>query len=176
MSTALFRSAPAIGYSLIKDGDTRAPDNLVIFHGLQPATGLDLNKADLDSHTPGQDAAKADARRQSLRGEQAQLSAFLTLEPPNARHADRGGRGGFNRSPGWQRDYPRLQVLTLEDLLRGTAQVKMPPAYAPFKQAEQQRLCDQHQHTCVTVRRSEVRVAQVQKLKRVDKLSSAGAV
>lgn len=68
--------------------------------------------------------------------EQAQLGAFLTLEPPTRDMLAEAASAGFYRSPGWKRDYPRLQVLTIEELLRGTAQVKMPPAYAPFKQAE----------------------------------------
>ena len=53
-----YRTAPAIGYSLIKDSDTRAPTNLVIYHGVQP-DGRYLNKADLDSHGKGQDARAA---------------------------------------------------------------------------------------------------------------------
>ena len=42
---------------------------------------------------------------------------------------------GFYHSPGWERDYPRLQILTIADLLTG-AEVKMPPAAITFKQAE----------------------------------------
>src|SRR5262245_14145679 len=53
-----FRTAPAIGYSLIKDGDTRKPTNTVIYHGLQ-LCGRYLNLIDLDSHQVGQDAAAA---------------------------------------------------------------------------------------------------------------------
>jgi len=60
----------------------------------------------------------------------------LNLEPPTRDMLAAAAAAGFYRSPGWQRDYPRLQVLTIEDLLRGAAQVKMPPAYAPYKQAE----------------------------------------
>jgi hypothetical protein len=47
-----------------------------------------------------------------------------------------GASAGFYRSPSWQRDYPKIQVLTIEDLLQHHAEVKMPPAYAPFKQAQ----------------------------------------
>jgi len=53
-----FQTAPAVGYSLIKDGDTRTPTNTVIYHGLQPS-GRYLNLIDLDSHTAGQDADRA---------------------------------------------------------------------------------------------------------------------
>ena len=73
--------------------------------------------------------------RGTLEREQAQLGAFVTLEPPSREMLTEAAAAGFYRSPGWQRDYPRLQVLTIEQLLGGAA-VKMPPAYAPFKQAQ----------------------------------------
>ncbi len=41
---------------------------------------------------------------------------------------------GFYKSQGWGKSYPRVQILTIEDLLRGVA-VDMPPAYGTFKQA-----------------------------------------
>jgi site-specific DNA-methyltransferase (adenine-specific) len=41
-------------------------------------------------------------------------------------------------SPGWGQDYPRIQILTIEELLAG-AQVKMPPAFGTFKQAQAAR-------------------------------------
>ena len=33
---------------------------------------------------------------------------------------------GFYHSPLWQKDYPRVQILTVEELLAG-AEVKLPP-------------------------------------------------
>ena len=44
---------------------------------------------------------------------------------------------GFYHSPGWNRDYPRLQIVTVEDLLTGK-QIEMPPSSITFKQAERQ--------------------------------------
>jgi site-specific DNA-methyltransferase (adenine-specific) len=41
---------------------------------------------------------------------------------------------GFYRSPGWGKDFPRIQILTIADLLHG-AKVDMPPAHGTFKQA-----------------------------------------
>lgn len=73
--------------------------------------------------------------RGTIEREQAQLGAFITLEPPSRDMLTEAAAAGVYRSPGWRRDYPRLQVLTVEELLRG-AEVKMPPAYAPFKAAE----------------------------------------
>jgi hypothetical protein len=42
---------------------------------------------------------------------------------------------GFYHSEGWNRDYPKLQILTIEDLLTGK-QPDMPPSSITFKQAE----------------------------------------
>ena len=42
---------------------------------------------------------------------------------------------GFYESPGWHQKYPRLQILTIEQLLHGV-QVQMPPAYGTFRQAQ----------------------------------------
>lgn len=42
---------------------------------------------------------------------------------------------GFYHSPGWNKDFPKLQILTVEDLLNGK-QVQLPPSLHTFKQAE----------------------------------------
>jgi hypothetical protein len=43
-------------------------------------------------------------------------------------------KAGKYHSPGWNRDYWRLQILTIEQLLRG-AEVDMPPTAPTFKLA-----------------------------------------
>ena len=42
---------------------------------------------------------------------------------------------GFYHSPGWNRDYPRLQIVTVEDLLNCRS-IEMPQTSITFKQAE----------------------------------------
>jgi site-specific DNA-methyltransferase (adenine-specific) len=41
---------------------------------------------------------------------------------------------GFYTSPVWQQKYPRLQILTIEQLLNG-AQVQLPPSSVTFSKA-----------------------------------------
>ncbi len=41
---------------------------------------------------------------------------------------------GFYHSRGWNKDYPRLQILTVEDLLAGKT-VDLPPNLQTYKQA-----------------------------------------
>jgi site-specific DNA-methyltransferase (adenine-specific) len=42
---------------------------------------------------------------------------------------------GFYESPGWGKKYPRIQILTIAELLRGTKRVEMPSAHGTFKEA-----------------------------------------
>ena len=44
-------------------------------------------------------------------------------------------KAGFYHSPGWNKDYPRIQVLAIEELLHN-AEVKTPPQFGTFKQAQ----------------------------------------
>jgi site-specific DNA-methyltransferase (adenine-specific) len=54
------------------------------------------------------------------------LGIFITLEPPTAPMQTEAISAGFYHSPGWNKDYPKIQILTIEELLHGKA-VDMPP-------------------------------------------------
>lgn len=71
----------------------------------------------------------------TLDGQKAAMGLFITLEPPSRDMETEAASGGFYHSPGWNRDYPRVQIATIEQLLGG-AEVKMPPTSVTFKQAE----------------------------------------
>jgi site-specific DNA-methyltransferase (adenine-specific) len=73
--------------------------------------------------------------RGTLEREQAAIGVLLTLEPATKPMEIEAGSAGFYEPPAWQQKYPRLQILTIEQLLAG-APVKMPPAYGTFKQAQ----------------------------------------
>jgi site-specific DNA-methyltransferase (adenine-specific) len=70
----------------------------------------------------------------ALEREKAALGLFITLEPPSADMETEAAAAGFYESPGWQRKYRRIQILTIEALLHGS-QVNMPPTAQTFKQA-----------------------------------------
>ena len=45
---------------------------------------------------------------------------------------------GYYHSPGWNQDYPRIQILTVKNLLDGAARLDIPPAeFTTFKKAQQ---------------------------------------
>ena len=72
--------------------------------------------------------------RGTVERESATLGLFITLEPPTADMQTEAVAAGFYHSIGWNRDYPRLQLLTIGDLLHGS-QPQMPPTAMTFKQA-----------------------------------------
>lgn len=70
----------------------------------------------------------------TLDREKAEMGVFITLDPATKDMKTEATTAGFYHSPGWNKDYPRLQILTIEDLLRG-GEGDMPPFSQSFKQA-----------------------------------------
>jgi site-specific DNA-methyltransferase (adenine-specific) len=67
--------------------------------------------------------------------EGAAMGVFITLEPPTSDMLTEAVSVGYFTSRVWQKDYPRIQILTIEELLSGKG-IEMPPsAYGTFKQA-----------------------------------------
>lgn len=66
--------------------------------------------------------------------ENAAIGVFLCLEPPTKPMIEEAVGSGFYHSPGWNKDYPKIQILTVEDLLSGK-NVQLPPNIGTFKQA-----------------------------------------
>lgn len=66
--------------------------------------------------------------------EKAAIGVFITLQPPTKDMLAEAASADFYHSDGWGKDYPRLQILSIADLLHGKP-VQMPPAFGTFKQA-----------------------------------------
>ena len=58
-----------------------------------------------------------------LERDEAALGLFITLEKPTKEMQAEAAAAGLYHSPGWNRDYPRLQILTIADLLNGAEHV-----------------------------------------------------
>jgi len=69
--------------------------------------------------------------------EKAVIGVFITLENPSKDMNTEAISAGFYSSPGWNREYPKIQILTIEALLNGE-QVQMPPVKATFKEAKRE--------------------------------------
>lgn len=74
----------------------------------------------------------------TVQRENAAIGVFITLEPPSRDIITEAVSAGSYHSPGWNTDYPRIQILTIADLLKG-AKVQMPMQYGTFKQARRVR-------------------------------------
>ena len=70
------------------------------------------------------------AHMYELRGvivrEQAEIGVLITMQESTQDMRSEAAGAGFYTSPGWGQNYPRLQILTIADLLTGK-KIEMPP-------------------------------------------------
>ena len=66
--------------------------------------------------------------------EDAAIGVFISMNKPTSAMKKEAASAGFYHSPGWNRDYPKIQMYTIEELLNG-ASVDMPPITITFSQA-----------------------------------------
>lgn len=67
--------------------------------------------------------------------ENAAIGIFVTLEEPSKDMVKEALSAGFYQSPLWSQNFPKIQILTIQELLEG-AEIKMPPSGITFKQAK----------------------------------------
>jgi site-specific DNA-methyltransferase (adenine-specific) len=63
---------------------------------------------------------------------------MLTLEPPTKSMVKEANEGGRYTAKIYQKEYPKIQILTIDDLLTGKRQVNAPPQANPFFKAERE--------------------------------------
>jgi len=69
-----------------------------------------------------------------LEREKAEIGVFITLEAPTAPMQKEAVTAGFYHSPGMNNDYLKVQIVTIEDLLKGV-KLNIPQEFATFKKA-----------------------------------------
>lgn len=74
----------------------------------------------------------------ALTRENAPIALFLTLEIPTRDMITEAASAGFYHSAIWDRDYPRIQILTIEDLLKGT-KPEIPPSRKLFEDLHREK-------------------------------------
>ena len=74
----------------------------------------------------------------TVQRENAAIGVLITPEAPSREMVTEAVSAGSYHSPGWHTDYPKIQILTIADLLKG-AKVQMPMQYGTFKQAKRVR-------------------------------------
>ena len=70
----------------------------------------------------------------TISNERAAIGVLITLEEPTREMRTAAAAAGSYTSLGWGRSYPRIQILTVAELLR-EASIAMPPAHGTFAQA-----------------------------------------
>ncbi len=71
----------------------------------------------------------------TLEREKAEMGMLVTLEPSTKPMRQEALEAGKYYSPGWNREFPRIQILTIEELLTGT-KPDVPPMRATFERAQ----------------------------------------
>ncbi len=74
----------------------------------------------------------------TLDREKASVGIFITLENPTKPMIQEAVSAGHYLSEGWNKQYPKIQILSIEQLLEG-AKIDMPPVRATFKKARQEK-------------------------------------
>jgi site-specific DNA-methyltransferase (adenine-specific) len=132
---SLLRARPLggeAGSKVGKKGADQGIDGVITF--IDDASGKP-KRALIQVKSGGVNSATVRDLRGTVEREQAAIGVLLTLEPATKPMETEAVSAGFYESPAWGKKYPRLQILTIEQLLHG-AQVQMPPAYGTFKQAQ----------------------------------------
>jgi site-specific DNA-methyltransferase (adenine-specific) len=71
----------------------------------------------------------------TVQRENATMGVFVTLENPTKDMVTEALSAGFYKSPGWNKQYPMIQIYTIDELLH-KAEVNMPPRYWWGKKAK----------------------------------------
>jgi hypothetical protein len=73
-------------------------------------------------------------RPRQQRDQNGTMGLLVTLEPPTGPMRKEAVQEGSYRSEAWNRDYPRVQILTVEELLHGV-KPDVPPSRSTFSSA-----------------------------------------
>jgi len=116
-----------------RKGADQGIDGVIDFVDRDEATGKDGMKRAVVSVKSGHVHVKDIRELKDIASRHA-MGVFITLEPPTREMRTAAVSAGSYHSLLWDRDYPKIQILTIEELLQGKA-VDMPPATSPYARA-----------------------------------------
>ncbi len=132
---SLIRAKPQGGSAGSKQGKKGADggvDGVLVF---EDEAGGKANRALVQVKSGHVNAATIRDLIGTVNNEKAAIGILITLEEPSQPMKTAAAAAGFYHSPGWNVDYPRIQILTVNDLLTGRAQARHPSMNISFKQA-----------------------------------------
>jgi len=118
-----------------KKGSDQGIDGRLYFH--DEGAGGPTKQAVLSVKAGNTSVAHVRDLRGVVEREQAEIGVLITMQRPSKAMRAEAAGAGFYHSPGWNKDYPRLQLLTVAELLDGKG-INMPPqsqVNATFKRA-----------------------------------------
>lgn len=118
-----------------RKGADRGVDGVVLF-----SDGPDSRPKRVVVSVKGGDRFTSSALRDlhgTMHRERAELGLLLTLKAPTREMLREAREAGVYRSEHWGREYPRIQIATIEDLLAGRYP-SLPPSRRTFARAERQ--------------------------------------
>ena len=80
----------------------------------------------------------------TVQREKAALGLFITLEEPTSAMRTEAVSAGFYHSDVWQRDYPKIQLRTIAELLEGST-FDLPPHPSMYQAAQRVRRAEGRQ-------------------------------
>ncbi|MFH1086095.1 MAG: DNA methyltransferase [Chloroflexota bacterium] len=107
-----------------KKGADKGIDGRLYFH--DEAEGGKTKQVILAVKAGGTGVAHVRDLRGVVEREQAEIGVLITMQEPTQPMRTEAAGAGFYASPGWGQSYPRLQILTIADLLEGK-RIDMPP-------------------------------------------------
>jgi DNA modification methylase len=107
-----------------KKGSDKGIDGRIYFH--DEAEGGKTKQVILSVKAGHTGVAHMHELRGVIEREQAEIGVLLTLQEPTQPMRTEAAGAGFYHSPGWNRNYAKLQVLTVAELLAGKG-IDMPP-------------------------------------------------
>jgi len=116
-----------------RKGADKGIDGVIDFQDRDEATGKPAMKRAVVSVKSGHVHVKDIRELKDIASRHA-MGVFITLELPTREMRTEAVSAGSYHSPLWNRDYAKVQILTIEELLQGKP-VDMPPATSPYAKA-----------------------------------------
>lgn len=127
-----------------KKGSDKGIDGYIYFHDEYLKTKKIIIQVKSGHVNPGQ--------IRDLRGvierEKAQIGVFITLIEPTAGMKKEAVSAGFYNSPGWNKNYQKIQILTITELLEEKRIDYPPKTSITFKKAEKHK-ADEHEQLTI---------------------------
>ena len=117
-----------------RKGADKGIDGVIDFVERDEAIGKDAMKRAVVSVKSGHVHVKDIRELKDIASRHA-MGIFITLEPPTKEMRTEAVSAGSYHSPLWDREYPKIQILTIEELLQGKI-IDMPQPTSPYAKAQ----------------------------------------